>query len=74
MQGKDDGSLEDAFHVAEVVDAALPQARCLLVLLVLLHLLHHPLKVAGVTHLREEDWYHTTLVEEGQPLQYLREI
>ena len=74
MQGKDDGSLEDAFHVAEVVDAALPQARCLLVLLVLLHLLHHPLKVAGVTHLREEDWCHTTLVEEGQPLEYLQEI
>ena len=48
VQGKYDGSLEDAFHVAEVVDAALLQAGRLLVLLVLLHLLHHPLKVVRV--------------------------
>ena len=69
MQGKYDGSLEDAFHVAEVVDAALLQACRLLVLLVLLHLLHHPLKVVAVIHLREEDWYHVTLIGKGhQPL------
>ena len=62
MQGKYDGSLEDAFHVAEVVDAALLQAGRLLVLLVLLHLLHHPLKVVRVIHLREPSGYLTTLV------------
>ena len=56
VQGKYDSSLEDAFHVAEVVDAALLQAGRLLVLLVLLHLLHHPLKVVGVIRLREQDW------------------
>ena len=71
MQWKYDGSLEDAFHVAEVVDAALQdhiyenkknnkkdaallQACRLLILLVLLHLLHHPLKVVGVIHLRDK--------------------
>ena len=56
VQGKYDSSLEDAFHVAEVVDAALLQAGRLLILLVLLHLLHHPLKKVGVIRLREQDW------------------
>ena len=50
MQGEYDSGLEDAFQVSEMVDAALLQARRLLVLLVLLHLLHHPLKGVGVNH------------------------
>ena len=48
VQGEYDSCLEDAFQVSEMVDAALLQARRLLVLLVLLHLLHHPLKGVGL--------------------------